>query len=330
MRLATYHLARLEINMNALGRDLRIIAIFGTVSVLLILSASCATLAGTPSAAQLLVIASAQSAVPCDACIQATLAVALTQAQNSADNQAAATAEIVRANAQATLNSANSTLSAAQTQDQNNANVIAAQIAATAEIVRANAQATINSAGSTQSAALTQDAIRQTQMADLATTGAQSLLIQQYQDNLAASTQTAVANNIATQTQVAVSNSQWNIARAGQREEQRQGFTAFLWMLCFPIFILLLVGLFLWAFWRWLRIQQNNQRILENSVDRLQAPVVQVIEVQPDNSVPYIESDVLDNGYHTAPDNQMRRWLDEVKRKLRSSDKKDKDDNTDN
>ena len=50
----------------------------------------------------------------------------------------------MRANAQATLNSANATLSAAQTQAQNNANVIAAQIAATAEIVRANAQATLN------------------------------------------------------------------------------------------------------------------------------------------------------------------------------------------
>ena len=299
--------------------------------MLLILSA-CGTgmpqLPQTPSAAQSLLITPAQASALCEACDQSTLAVALTREKNSADNQAAATAEIVRANAQATLNSANSTLSAAQTQDQNDANIIAAQIAATAEIVRANAQATINSAGSTQSAALTQDAIRQTQMADLATTGAQSLLIQQNKDNLAASTQTAVANNIATQTQVAVSTSQWNIARAGQREEQRQGFTAFLWMLFYPIFILLLVSLFLWAFWRWLRIQQNNQRILENPVDRLQAQVVQVIEVQPENSVTYIESDVLDNGYHTAPDNQMRRWLDEVKRKLRSSDKKDEDDNS--
>ena len=307
--------------------NLRVVSIFGTVSVLLILSA-CVPLSGTPSAAQLSVIESAQSGVPCETCAQATLAVALTREKNSADNQAAATAEMARSNAQATLNSANAILSAAQTQDQNLTNVIAAQIAATAEIVRANAQATINSAGSTQSAALTQDAIRQTQMADLATTGAQSLLIQQNKDNLAASTQTAVANNIATQTQVAVSTSQWNIARAGQREEQRQGFTAFLWMLFFPIFILLLVSLFLWAFWRWLWIQQNNQRILETPVDRLQAPVVQVIEVQPDNSVTYIESDVLDNGYHKAPDNQMRRWLDEVKRKLRSSDKKDEDDNS--
>ena len=314
--------------MNNLRRNLRLVVIYGTVSVLLILSA-CGTgmpqLPQTPSPAEMLLATPAQSAALCEGCDQATLAVALTRDQNNADNQAAATAEIVRANAQATLNSANSTLSAAQTQDQNNANVIAAQIAATAEIVRANAQATLNAAGSTQSAALTQDAIRQTQMADLATTGAQSLLIQQYQDNLAASTQTAVANNMATQTQIAVSMSQWNSARAGQREEQRQGFTAFLWTLFFPILILLLVGLFFRAFWRWPRIQQTNQRILENPADRLQAPVVQVIEVQPDNSVPYIESDDLDDGYHTAPDNQMRRWLDEVKGQLRSSDKKDEE-----
>jgi hypothetical protein len=98
----------------------------------------------------------------------------------------------VRANAQATLNSANATLGAVQTQQQNDANVIAA----TAEIARANAQATLNSAGSTQSAALTQDAIRQTQMADLATTGAQAIVNQQYKDELAAGTQTAVANNL--------------------------------------------------------------------------------------------------------------------------------------
>jgi len=317
--------------MNDMRRNLRVVVIYGTVSILLILSA-CGTgmpqLPQTPSPAVMLLVTPAQASALCAACDQATLVVALTQEQNNADNQAAATAEIVRANAQATLNSANSTLSAAQTQDQNNANVIAAQIAATAEIVRANAQATINSSGSTQSAALTQDAIRQTQMADLATTGAQSMLIQQYEDNLAASTQTAVANNIATQTQVGVSTSQLYFALARQREEQRQGFIGFLWMLCFPIFLLLLAGLFLWAFWRWLRIQQNNQRILEHPVDRLQAPVVQVIEVQPDNSVPYIESDVLDNGYHTAPDNQMRRWLDEVKRKLRSSDKQDQHDNS--
>ena len=86
----------------------------------------------------------------CASCAQATLAVILTQEKGNADFQAAATAEILRANAQATLNSANATVSAAQTQQQNNTNIIAAQMAATAEIVRANAQATLNSASSTQ------------------------------------------------------------------------------------------------------------------------------------------------------------------------------------
>ena len=178
----------------------------------------------------------------------------------------------MRANAQATLNSANATLSAAQTQDQNNANVIAAQIAATAEIERANAQATLNSAGSTQSVALTQDAIRQTQMADLATTNAQALVLQQNKNELAAGTQTAIANNIATQTQAAAATSQWYTDQDRQREEQRQGPIAFLWIWCLPIFIVILAGLVLWGFWRWLRIQQANQRILENPVDKLPAP----------------------------------------------------------
>ncbi len=85
----------------------------------------------------------------CASCAQATLAVILTQEEGNADFQAAATAEILHANAQATMNSANATLGAAQTQEQNNANIIAAQIAATAEIVRANAQATLNSSQTT-------------------------------------------------------------------------------------------------------------------------------------------------------------------------------------
>ena len=207
-------------NLNAL-------AISGFVSGMLILSA-CFTV--TPSAE--LLAASVRTTVPCEACAQATLAAALTQQKNNAENQAAATAEVVRANAQATLNSANSTLSAAQTQDQNNANVIAAQIAGTAEIVRANAQATLNSAGSTQSAGLTLDAIGQTQGADLATTGAQAIVNQQNSDRLAAGTQTAVADNIATQTQVAAATSQWYVDQSRLRTEQRQAPIAFLWLRC--------------------------------------------------------------------------------------------------
>jgi hypothetical protein len=312
-------------------RNLRVATIYGTVSMLMILSA-CITVPQTPSAAQILLMTPTPTSAPCEACAQATLAVALTQGKNNADNQAAATAEIVRANAQATLNSANATLSAAQTQDQNNANVIAAQIAATAEIVRANAQATLNSAGFTQSAALTQDAIRQTQMADFATTGAEAVVNQQNKNELAASTQTAIANNIATQTRGAAATSQWYADQARQREERRQGPIAFLWVWCFPIFILLLAGLILWGFWRWLRIQQANQRILENPVDKLQALDAGVKHRRHDDPLPYIESNVVDSGYQvTSPDDQVHTWVDEVKSKLLSDDKKDEeDDDTDN
>lgn len=309
-------------------KKMRILAIYGFVSGMLLLSA-CLTVTTTPSGAELLFDVAAQTAgASCEACAQATLAAALTQDRNNVDNQAAATAEIVRANAQATLNSANTTLSVAQTQDQNNANVIAAQIAATAEIVRANAQATLNSAGSTQNAAFTQDAIRQTQMADLATSGALSLLNQQNSDQLAASTQTAVADHIATQTQIAAATAQWFFDRSRLREEQRQGPIAFLWMWCLPMFILLFGGLVLWGFWRWLRIQQANQRILENPVSQLPPPAAVVID--HDDTQPYIESDVADDSYQiTKPDDQVRGWLDEVKRNLRGSDEKEKNDKAD-
>lgn len=315
--------------MNALYQNLRVVFIYGTVSMLLFVSA-CVTQNAPPSASQLM-LTPAQLGAPCEACAQATLAVAMTQQQINADNQAAADAEIVRANAQATLNSANATLSAVQTQQQNDANVVAAQIAATAEIVRANAQATLNSAGSTQSAALTADAIRQTQMADLATTGAQAMLNQQYQDGLAASTQTAIANIIATQGQVAAATSQWYVDQSRQREEQRQGPITFLWVWCLPVFIVLLAGLVLWGFWRRLKIQQANQRILEKPVDRLPAPA---FEVPPHhhhgNSLPPIESDIVNDGYQvTTPDDQVEQWMDEVKDKLLDSDEENKDDHTD-
>ncbi len=311
--------------MNRLRRNLRTATIYGILSGILILSA-CVTSTETPSAQSLAV--AAQTNAPCEACAQATLIIALTQEKNDADNQAVATAEVVRANAQATVDSANATLGAVQTQQQNDANVSAAQIAATAEIVRANAQATLVSAGSTQSAALTEDAIRQTQMADLATTNAQDILNLQNSDRLAAGTQTAVADNIATQTQVAAATSQWYADQARQREEQRRGPVAFLWMLCLPMFILLFAGLVAWGFWRWLRIQQANQHILERRVDELQAPAAEVVD--QDDSQAYIETDVIDDPYQpTRPDDQVRGWLDEVKRNLRGSDQKDKNDNAD-
>jgi hypothetical protein len=305
-------------------RNLRL-ATFGLLSGMLMLSA-CST--STPSP-ELLAAQEAQTNIPCEACAQATLMVALTQDKNNTDNQAAATAEVGRMNAQATLNSANATLGAAQTQDQNNANIVAAQIAATAEIVRANAQATLIAAGSTQSAALTADAIRQTQMADVATTGAQVIVNQQNSDRLAAATQTAVANNIATQTQVAVATSQWYLDRSRQRAEQRQGPIAFLWMWCLPMFILLLGGLILWGVWRWLNIQEANLPFFEQPADRLPL-TAQVIDHQPDDAQPSIEGDMVDDSDQSAtPDDQVSGWMDEVKRDLRRSDEKDENDNPD-
>jgi len=308
--------------MTTVRRNLYILVIYGTISMLLVLSA-CATLTPVPPAAEILGGTPAQINTICDACDQATLAAALTQEKKNTDSQAAATAEIVRADAQATLNSANATVNAAQTQDQNNANIIAAQIAATAEIVRANAQATLNSAGATQSIALTQDAIGQTQMASLATTGAEASAIQQYKNELAVGTQTAIANNIATQTQAAVATSQWYA-------EQRQGPITFLWALCLPIFIVIFAGLILWGFWRWLKIKQDNLRMRENPVGELPAPITEVRRHPQDRPLPYVESEV-DSGYQvTTPDDQVQKWVDEVKRKLRDSDEKDADDTPDN
>ena len=313
--------------MNALCRSVRVVLIYGTVSMLLVLSA-CITQAAPPSSSQLM-LTPPQLGAPCAACAQATLDVAMTQQQVNTDLQVAADAELVRANAQATLNSANGTLSAVQTQQQNDADVIAAQIAAAAELVRANAQATFNSAGSTQSAALTADAIHQTQVADLATTGAQAALNQQYKNDLAAGTQTAIANVIAAQDQSAAATSQWYFDQGRQREEQRQGSITFLWVWCLPVFIVLLAGLVLWGYWRRLRIQQANQRILERPVDRLPATVI--VDVSPHHhALPQFDRELTDEGYQvTSPNDQVEQWLDEVKDNLLDSDEKDKDDNPD-
>ncbi|MEK6750626.1 MAG: hypothetical protein AABZ00_00060 [Chloroflexota bacterium] len=307
-------------------------SVFVLMLTLLTLS-SCNGMTVTPSVAgqEELLVTPAQLILPCEACDQATLAAALTQEKFNTENQAAATAEIVRANAQATLNSANATLSAALTQEQNTTNIIVAQIAATAEVARANAQATLFSAGSTQSAAFTQDSIRQTQMADMATTSAQSLLIQQNNDALAAGTQTAVANTIATQTQSAAATSQWYTDQTRQRDEQRQGPIAFLWMWCFPSFVVLSAIFVLWAIWRWQKLQQVKQRVLENPVEKLQPPMAGLHHRRQDNVLFYVESDVVDDGYQvTTPDDHVSQWMNEVKTKLLDSDKKDEDDSTNN
>jgi hypothetical protein len=101
-----------------------------------------------------------------------------------------------------------------------------------------------------------------------------------------------------------------------------------MWFL--PIFIILFAGLLLWGFWRWLKIQQANQRILENSVDKLPALGSGVPHHHHDGSLPYLDSDIVDDGYQVTKPDDVGQWLDEVKDKLQSSDEKDKDDNTGN
>ncbi len=164
---------------------------------------------------------------------------------------------------------------------------------------------------------MTQDAIRQTQVQyDLQVTEA------------AISTQTAVANLIATQTQSAIATSQWYADQSRQREEQRQGPITFLWTWCLPVFVVLCAVLCLWGFWRWLKIGQANQRIAEQPIEKLQAPVV---PNKPQDRFLPPESDIVNGRIRlTQPEDQMRGWLDEIKRKLLNREKdKDKDDNSD-
>jgi hypothetical protein len=285
------------------------------LSFLLVTLAACGTQPGITSAPYSAAVLDTPAFDSTETSVQATLAAALTQEMNTANDQAVATAEIVRANAQATLSSANATLSAAQVQDQNNANLLAAQLAATAAVERANAQATLVSASSTQSAAQTQDAFQQTQVQD-----------QQNKDNLAAATQTAVANLIATQTQSAVATSQWYTDQSRQRDEKIQNSVALLFMWCLAILVVLIVGLGTWILWRWVRGGQNLQPIIVEPVKKLQSPVD---PVNPQERFIPPGSDIIDGSpAHTQADRQMRGWMDEIKGKL-STGGKDNDDNPD-
>lgn len=321
--------------MNAMRRGSHVASVL-VLTLLMLILAACAGVTTTPVAGQEMLLSTPLiENIPCVGCAEATL-IAQTQVKINENNQAAANAEVVRANAQATFNAANATLNAVQTQEQNNANVIAAQIAATAEIVRAQALATLNSAGATQNAALQQDAIRQTQAQyDLqviqvaGTQSANAVMTQQGKNDLAAGTQTAIANNIATQTQIAASTAQWYVEQTRQREEQRQGPIDFLWMWCLPTFVVLLAGFALWGFWRWLRIQQANQRILENPVGKLPPPPTEFVNHR--HALPYVESDIIENvSQLTTPDNEVHEWLDDVKNTLLDGEDKDEDDNRDN
>jgi hypothetical protein len=267
------------------------------------------------------------SVAACEGCAQATLAALQTQERSGVDAHEAATAEIMRANAQATLNALSLTSSSVLTQEKNNADVIAAQVAATAAIVNANAQATLASVVSTQGAAQTQDAVQLTQVqfsqqltAGAVTQSANATLTQQNYNFLAASTQTVVADLIATQTQSALATSQWYADQSRQRAEQIQAPLTFLWLWCLPFFIISIALVCLVFFWRWMKIRETQQ-VIEMQSD---APVI--IDHQPRSPNEVVT-------HHNPaplaqPTDHVGRWLDEAKSKL-IADKKDDDDNPD-
>ena len=278
--------------------------------MLLILSA-CYSMAVTPSGVDALAVSPLKTEIPCQECDQETAAAARAIDQNNLDQQAVAAAKIVGANAQATLNSVNATLSAAQIQKENDADIIAAQIAATAKLDRANAKATLVAAGSTQNAALTQDAIEQTRdmynqqiSADLATENAVVIITQQYNRLL-------VANQNATQTQFAVETLQSYAVAANQLEEQRQGPVTFIWMWCLPVFLVLLAGFIFWGIWRWFTVGQTS-----------------LANPKQGRSSPILKRGRLDDRFRVtkAEYSQISRWLNEVKNALLNSGRKDRDD----
>jgi hypothetical protein len=96
----------------------------------------------------------------------------------------------------------------------------------------------------------------------------------------------------------------------------------------------LFAGLALWGFWRWLKIRQANQRILESPVEQLPVPTAEVRRHRHDDEMPYLDGDVVDARYRLTepddqePDDQVDQWVDDVKSQLLKSEK-EKDDNTD-
>jgi hypothetical protein len=88
-------------------------------------------------------------------------------------------------------------------------------------------------------------------------------------------------------------------------------------------------GLIIWGFWRWLKINQANQRILEIPAEKLQPPAVEILP-HHHHEPPYLDSVIIDDGYQvTKPDDQVSKWLDDVKDQLQNSDEKDEDENHD-
>src|ERR1035437_6248608 len=103
-----------EVRSTSLRRRLTLAALWAMLLALVTLVACVAIPAATPAPVVVVMLGT-----PVDTVDQGVIVALLTQQQNNTNLQAAATAVIVQANAQATLDSANATLGAAQTQAQN-------------------------------------------------------------------------------------------------------------------------------------------------------------------------------------------------------------------
>ncbi len=220
---------------------------------------------------------------PCADCAQATAVALLTQEGINASArqaEAAATAEILGAQALATTIAGTSTQGAALAQAEIQANAQRAQAAATADILRADALATANAARATQGSALTQVAeleaqaqARRQATAEAATQSAVQAQVrlqlteaaatrsagatgtQQHNNVILAGTGTALARAMAQQTQAAAAIGQ---RLADQREAQQQGPSVWLWTWGLPILVFIAGGVGLWGFWRWLRLKTRR------------------------------------------------------------------------
>jgi len=129
---------------------------------------------------------------------------------------------------------------------------------------------------------------------------------------------------IATQTQAGVATAQWYAGQERQRSEQWKASIASLWKCCFPVFIVLIGALVVWGIWSWLPAHRARPPVLEDPLEEPLEPEIRVIHHRQEGSPPGpdIEEDVLDSRSRPAkPDNQVRGWLDEVKRKLASKEK---------
>jgi hypothetical protein len=231
-------------------------------------------------------------APPCEACAQATLDAALTQAEinlSALQAQATATADILRVHALATANAVAATQSAAQAQEQRNADALEAQVAATAEILQAHTLATALAAAATQSSVETQAQHNaeslQTRVAataergqayTLATAAAatttqqaietEAILRQARRLQLTSGAATENAAATATQEAVAqaVSRTATAIAAAAFHAQsdiaQRPAPSALLWMWLTPLLTIAIVVVSLWGGSRWLTQRRNGAR----------------------------------------------------------------------